>query len=285
MWSGRFEHREAKGGNMGKIVAVLSKERKSGKSVVTYMLANHIKQMAGNHLKILVCCLNFNYSVLYKLFKIKVSDVGLEDLVNYQFAEGSKSDVLSSITPISEGIYFLGSYKATDSYVHKNLEKYAELIDALQQNFDLIVFDTVSEKENILSNLVRQKADTVLNLFVQDNESMKELENTRDDSKICTQETIHMVSKYRNIYPRLNDIKRRYSLKEVYTVDYCETLQEMKNRDSLNLYLQRETSCNRSVQSISKHIIEALCLMPEDSIVKEKPEGYMKSLIKAIHRL
>jgi cellulose biosynthesis protein BcsQ len=271
---------------MGKIIAIWSDVKKSGKSVVTYMLANQIKEMSKKNFKILVCCLNLKYSALYKLFGINVAATGLEDLVNYQFFEGNKSELqLSNIVPQSDGVYFLGSYRTTNSYAQKNIEKYSKLFDDLQENFDLIIFDTVSGNENILTNLMLQKAHLVLKLFVQDNDSMKQLYKVEEERLPYNQELMYMISKYRNIYPRLNDIKRRYSLKNVYTMDYCETLQEMKNRDSLHLYLQRETSCNDSVRCISKHILETLGLMPIETYVKEKPRWHMWSLIEAIQRL
>jgi len=270
---------------MGKILAVWSDVKKSGKSVVTYMLANQMKEMAQKDLKILVCCLNLKYSALYKLFGINVSATGLEDLVNYQFFETNKSDVLTRIVPKSNGVYFLGSYRTTNSYVQKNIEKYRKLLENLQNNFDLVIFDTVSGYENILTNLVLEKAHVVLKLFIQDNESLKELSKVEDEQMPYDQETLYMVSKYRNIYPKLSDIKRRYALKKVFTMDYCETLQEMKNRDSLHLYLQRETSCNNSVLAVSKHILETLGLMPQDRLVKERPGRYMRSLIEALQRL
>jgi len=270
---------------MGKIIAVWSDVKKSGKSVLTYLLANQMKEMARKDLKILVCCLNLKYSALYKLFGVSVSATGLEDLVNYQFFEMSKSEILTSIVPKSDGVYFLGSYRTTNSYVQKNIDNFSRLLEELQRSFDLIIFDTVSGKENVLTNLVLQKAHIVLKLFVQDNESMKGLSNVEDEQTPYDQETIYMVSKYRNIYPRISDIKRRYAIKKVYTMDYCETLQEMKNRDSLHLYLQRETSCNDSVHCISSHILEALGLMYQESTVKEKPSRYMRSLIQALQRL
>lgn len=271
---------------MGKIIAIWSDVKKTGKSVVTYMLANQIKGIAKKDFKILVCCLNLQYSALYKLFGINVAATGLEDLVNYQFFEGDKSELLiSSIIPQSDGVYFLGSYRTTNSYAQKNIEKYSKLFDELQESFDLIIFDTVSGNENILTNLMLQKANLVLKLFIQDNESMKELNKVNEEQLLYNQETMYMISKYRNIYPRLSDIKRRYALKKVYTMDYCETLQEMKNRDSLHLYLQHETSCNNSVRCISKQILETLGLMPIQSAVKEKSRRHMWSLIQAIQRL
>jgi hypothetical protein len=270
---------------MGKIIAVWSDVKKSGKSVVTYMLAKQIREIAQKNLKILVCCLNLKYSALYDLFGINVSTTGLGDLVNYQSFETDKPELLTSIVPMSEGVYFLGSYRTTNSYVQKNIEKHTRLLEDLQRNFDLVIFDTVSGNENILTNLVLQKANVVLKLLVQDNESLKKLSRVEDEQSPYDQEKIFLVSKYRNIYPRLSDIKRRYSLKKVFTMNYCETLQEMKNRDSLHLYLQRETSCNDSVLAVSKHILETLDLMPKERSLKERPSRYMRSLIEALQRI
>ena len=268
---------------MGKIIAIWSDVKKSGKSVITYMLAKKIREMSQKDLKILVCCLNFKYSSLYKLLGINTGDTGLEDLVNYQFYQNCNSGLLTDIIPVNAGIYFLGSYRSTNSYVQKNSEKFSKLLDELKDSFDIIIVDTVSGKENTLTNMVLQKAQIILKLFVQDNESITHLNSIGEEPTPYDQETIYMVSKYRNIYPKLSDIKRRYSLKKVYTMEYCETLQEMKNRDSLHLYLQRETNCNDSIRQVSQHILETLGLLPEG--IKEKPVRYVKSLIEAFYKI
>lgn len=269
---------------MGKILAVWSDQKKTGKSIVTYMLANQIKRTADKNLKLLVCCLNLKYSSLYKLFGIDEASTGLEDLINYKLFEGERPEILEQIIPRSGDIYFTGSYSMTNAFVQKNLEQCKKLLVRLQKSFDLIIFDTVSGKENNLTNVVLEKADMVLKLFNQDNESLKELGFVKEGGNGYHQETVYLVSKYRNIYPRVSDIQRRYSLKGVYTMDYCETLQEMKNRNSMHLYIQHETECNRSVKHLSKYILEALGLMPGGEI-KEKQRGYMKSLRAVFHRV
>ncbi len=261
---------------MGKILAVWSDQKKTGKSVVTYMLANQIKKMASKDLKLLVCCLNFKYSSLYKLFGIDEMSTGMEELINYTLFEGESPQILEQMIPGKGSIYFTGSYRMTSTFVKKNIEKYEKLLEELQKSFDLIIFDTVSGKENILTNLVLQKADVVLKLFNQDNESLGLI---KEKGPGYNQETIYLVSKYRNIYPRISDIQRRYSLKKVYTVEYCETLQEMKNRNSMHLYLQHETQCNNSVKRLSRHVLDALDLMP-DEVVKEKTRNYIKIFSK-----
>jgi cellulose biosynthesis protein BcsQ len=268
---------------MGKFVAVWSDVKKAGKSVTAYILANRIKEMAGGNLKIMVCCLNSKYGSLYRLFGVRISSTGLEDLINYQFCNVANRSILSDIVPCSNGIYFLGSYRTTNSYVNKNVENYRRLIECLKKDFDLIIFDTVSGNENLLTNMVLKKADMVVRLFEQDNESLKGLSDIAE-KKHGDQQMLYVVSKYRDIYPRLSDIKRRYSLNKVYTMDYCEILQEMKNRDSMHLYIQRETACNHTIVEVSKNILEKLCFITEKETVKEMPRKSLRSLIGAIQR-
>ncbi|QNU67131.1 hypothetical protein EHE19_000825 [Ruminiclostridium herbifermentans] len=270
---------------MGKILAICSDDKKSGKSIVSYLIANKIKEIAQNNFKILVCCLNLNYSALYELFGMEFSAVGLEELVNHKVFEEDNSKIIFSIIPQSNGIYFLGSYRTTNSYIKKNTEEYKKLFKCLQNSFDIIIFDTVSGSGSNLTNFVIQRADIIVRLFVQDNESMKKL-NRKDGIKLShDRKTIYIVSKYRNIYPRVSDIKRRYSLKKIFTFEYCDKLQEMKNRNSLYLYPQHETSCNDSINCISRYILESLNLLPQDEIVKDSSVRYICDLKHTLKKL
>ena len=270
---------------MGKILAVCSDDKKTGKSIVSYLIANKIKKIARNDFKILVCCLNLNYSALYGLFGMEISAVGLEELVNHKVFEEDKSDILSSIVPQSNGIHFLGSYRTTNSYIKKNIEEYNKLFKRLQNSFDIIIFDTVSGSGSTLTDFVMHRADIVVRLSVQDNESMKKLYCTDDIQLPNNKKTLYIVSKYRNIYPKVSDIKRRYSLKNVFTFDYCEKLQEMKNRDSLHLYPQHETSCNDSINCVSRYILEALNLLPQEGLVKDSSVRYICDLKYTLRKL
>lgn len=265
---------------MGKIIAVWSDCKKSGKSVTVYLLANQMRKMAAEGVRILVCCLNLKYSPLYKLFGISLSAVGLEDLINCQMLKSGSDEMFSDMAMDSGGIFFVGSYRTTNSYINKNIHSFENLLDGMKENFDLIIFDTVSGYENQLTNAVLKKADVILRLLVQDSESLGEL--ARQD-KYCSapeQEILHMISMHRNIYPRLRDIRRRYALKNVYKMDYCETLQEMKNRGSLHLYMQRDTACGKTISELSKYLLETLSIISQISSSKEKNRNYFRSLIQ-----
>jgi MinD-like ATPase involved in chromosome partitioning or flagellar assembly len=271
--------------HMGKILAICSDDKKTGKSIVSYLIANKLKKIAQNNLKILVCCLNLNYSALYGLFGMEFSAVGLEELVNHKVFEDDKSEIIFSIVPQSNGIYFLGSYRTTNSYIQKNTEEYKKLFEKLQNSFDIIIFDTVSGRGSTLTDLVMQRANIIVRLFEQDNESMKKLYHIENKELPYDKKTLYIVSKYRKIYPRVSDIKRRYSLKNIFTLEYCEKLQEMKNRDSLHLYPQHETSYNDSINCISKYILEQLNLLTEDEIVKDSSVRYICNLKHTFRKL
>lgn len=268
---------------MGKILAVWSDTKKSGKSIITYMLANKIVE--GKKLKVLVCCLNLKYSSLYRLYGIEPSETGLEDLVNCKLYQEKREALLEEMIPKYGDMYFLGTYRTTNRYAQRNEEGFRELFQGLKEFFDLIIVDTVSGKENTLTNLVLKKADMVLKLFNQDNESLRGIRQVREEQVPYQQETVYLLSKYTNIYPRATDIKRRLGLTKLYTMEYCETLQEMKNRDSLHLYLQRETACNRSVEKITASLLEALGIAEEDYVVKNMVSNKLKEVERFFRRV
>ncbi|EPR14348.1 hypothetical protein [Ruminiclostridium papyrosolvens] len=263
---------------MGKTAAVISEVKNSGKSVFTFILANQIREMVTQDTKILVCCLNSKFSLLYKLLGINEVSPGIEELINLQESGcENKARTLADLIPRSNGIYFLGSYKTTNSYVNRNVEGFSTLVDSLGKTFDLIIFDTVSSKENTLTDIVLDKSSMLINLFVQDAESVNKLKLV-GDKMIHKCNEIYLITKYRDIYPRVSDIKRRFSLDKLFKMDYCETLQEMKNRDSLHLYLQRDTECNHSVRVISKYITQIFDLDIKSNNKDGKKVNYLKSI-------
>ncbi len=250
---------------MGKILAVWSDSRKSGKSIITYMLAN--RMVHNRNLKVLVCCLNFKHSSLSRLFGIEASATGLEDLINYKFYEDIEEDILKSLIPRCGDIYFLGSNKMTNGYALRNMEKYAELFAELKNFFDLIIVDTSSENENVLTKMVLHQAEMILKLYCQDIENLIAVRTVKEEDIPYNQENVYLISKYRNIYPKKSDLKHTFRNCKLFIFDYCETLQEMKNRDSLYLYLQRETACNKSIGKLSDYLLKSLGLSEETDIV------------------
>lgn len=236
------------------------------------MLAN---QMAHNrNLKVLVCCLNFRNSSLYRLFGIDTSATGLEDLINYKFYRGIEEDILKSIVPRCGDIYFLGSNKMTNGYALRYLEKYTELFEMLKNFFDLIIIDTSSDDENVLTKMVIHRAELILKLYCQDIESLIKLKIIKEEDTPYNQESVYIISKYHDIYPKKLDLKRTFRNCKLFIFDYCETLQEMKNRDSLHLYLQRDTAYNRSIGKLSDYLMEVLNLSEKaDFVNKSAVEG------------
>lgn len=268
---------------MGRTTAVCSGVKNAGKSVFTYILANQIREMVSKDTKVLVCCLNSKFSLLYKLLGINVSATGIEELINLQESGyGQNSRALEDAIPKANGLHFLGSYKTTNSYINRNADSFSRLVDSLEKCFDLIIFDTVSSSESILTNIALEKSSMIINLFVQDAESVNILKTITGDRPENKEKEVYVMSKYRDIYPRVGDIKRRFSLDKVFTMDYCKTLQEMKNRDSLHLYLQRDTECNHSVRLISRYITQTFNLELNCKEQDGKRVNYLKSIFDKI---
>jgi len=241
---------------MGKVLAVWSHTRRAGKSVVAYMLA---RQMAGDgRLRVLICCLNYKCSSLYRLLDVEASATGLEELVNCGISANITDEFFPEIIPFSENLFFLGSYKMTNSYASKNILQYADLFERLKDSFDLILFDAASENENVLSRLILGTADIVIRLYCQDIENIIALQRGRGIWSPTYQQTVNLISQYRNIYPKAIDLRRKLGLDKLFTIEYCAILQEMINRGSLYKYTQMETGFNKSIEKIYRHLMKAL---------------------------
>ena len=255
---------------MGKVLAVWSQSRRSGKSIVTYMLARHMAE-SGN-LRILVCCLNYKSSSLYRLLNVPASAAGLEELVNCGITE----EHFFSIIPNSEKLFFLGSYKMSNSYASKNITKYADLFGRLKDSFDLVLVDAASEAENVLTRLVLDRADMVIKLYCQDIESIKDIKPDREILSSTYQQRVNLVSQYRSIYPKAIDIRRKIGPERLFTLEYCAILQEMNNRGSLYKYMQLNTVFNTSISKISRYLMMILEIDAGEKATSESFIGWIK---------
>ncbi|HEX2925923.1 MAG TPA: hypothetical protein VHP38_06650 [Ruminiclostridium sp.] len=91
---------------MGKIAAVCSEVKNSGKSVFTYILANQVQEMLSKDAKILVCCLNSKFSLLYKLFGVSESAPGMEELINFEYSGCERDGLFTDVIPKGGGFTF-----------------------------------------------------------------------------------------------------------------------------------------------------------------------------------
>lgn len=248
---------------MGKIISIWSVTGKTGKTVFLYMLINSMVKLLNNEVRILVCCSNLNYGNLLNLFEISDSELNIEDLVNLKISPDNKFDLLKTLGK-KNNLYFLGSKKTNMNYVGRNIKEYENLIEDLKNSFDLILVDTIWGHENILTNMILDKSDHVVNVINQDKDIL-------DSNDFATdKDLVYVVNKYRDIYPELGDIKSIYKLKEIYEVPDSGELMEMKNKSKLAYYPEYQTEYNRAVDRIAKFIINKAGL---GDIASENPSG------------
>ncbi len=258
---------------MGKIITVWSNSKKSGRTVFTYLLAQQIMEQCDGKLSIIVCCLNYKYSGLYRLLGVKPTEIGLEDLANHMLGRQQIDEGILKSIPKVNGISFLGSFKSTKSFTQKYIEQYKHTFQLLKDTFDIVLVDTAAGRENTLTNYLLQESSAVMNLMTQDVDTLMEEGECLVNEKeaFYSQIEINILNQYRDMFPRSSDVREKLSLSEIHVLPYCRTLQEMKNRNNLLLYQQHDTEYNRSIKVLTKRLIHELELEKNihDSSVKE----------------
>lgn len=250
---------------MGKIISVWSPVRRTGKTVFLYILAKHLSGILNKELKILVCCMNLNNGNLMNLFGIDNAELNLEDIVNFKMHPDNKAFDLINAIARNDNMFFIGSRKTSITFASHNMKVYEDLLEELKQSFDLVLIDTVSGDDNILTNMVIEQSDHVLNVIVQDKEALDENTFVKEKDIAC------IINMYRDIYPDVKELASIYSLKNLFILPCCDELQEMKNRGKLELYVQHDTGYNSSVKDLSCFLAKNLKLpLDKDAMVKQK---------------
>lgn len=257
---------------MGKIITVWSNSKKSGRTVFTYLLAQQMMEQCERELSIIVCCLNYKYSGLYKLLGVKPSEIGLEDIANHMLGRQQVDEGLLKAIPKVNGISFLGSFKSTNTFTQKYIEQYKQTFLLLKDIYDIVLVDTAAGRGNTLTNYLLQASSVVMDLMTQDVDSLMEQGGSLVNEKeaFYSQIEINILNQYRDIYPRSTDVKEKLSLSEISVLPYCKTLQEMKNKNNLLLYQQHDTEYNHTMRALTKRVIKDLGIEnKQTSSVKE----------------
>jgi cellulose biosynthesis protein BcsQ len=250
---------------MGTIISVWSSARSAGKSVFLYALAKQLSGLLDKELKILLCCMNLSYGSLAKLLGIDKNELNLEDIVNFKVHPDHKLfDLVSAIARYDNNLYFTGSKNTSPAYAARHIKLYENVLEELRQNFDLVLIDTMSWRENALTNMVLEKSDYVLNIITQDKEAL--------DSHpfITPRDAAYIVNMYRDIYPDSKELASIYGLDNMFTLPCCDELQDMKNKGKLGLYVQHNTGYNSAVNDISCFLTQKLDLPLGKAVVPGK---------------
>jgi hypothetical protein len=244
---------------MGKIISVWSPMKRSGKTVFLYILTKQLVNILDRKMKILACCLNLNHGNLMGLFGVGSTELNLEDMVNFKVYSANQSLDFFSTLAGSNNLYFIGSKKTSPEFAYNNLKAFEGLLQELQHSFDLMLIDTSSGDETPFTNMALEISDHVIEIINQDKEALDSDFHTREKDIAC------IVNMYRDIYPDEKELSFLYDLKNVFTLPCCNELQEMKNKGSLELYIQHETIFNKSVRDISYFLAKYLKL-PIDKV-------------------
>ena len=263
---------------MGKVISAWSATKKTGKTVLLYMLISNLIKQIDNKTKVLVCCSNLNYGNLLNLFEISGDELNIEDIVNYKISPDNKFNMTKALAQ-RDNIYFLGSKKTSMAYVSRNIKEYEKLVEDFRQTFDLVIFDTISGHENILTNMLLDKSDYIINVISQD----KEILDTTDF--ITSKELAFVVNSYKDIYPDIGELKSLYKINNVFEVPDCKELQQMKNRGQLAYYPQYETEYNKAINDVSEFIAKKLKLVITSThpVKKSIQQGFLDLIRRGTH--
>lgn len=257
---------------MGNLISVWSTTKKQGKTMFIYSIINHMMNLVSKETNILLVCTNFGYGNLLNLFGVDNEGINLEDIVNFKIHPDNSLDMLNVISR-KNNVYFLGSRVTNINYANRNMRIYESLLDEFKSNFDLIFIDTISGDENSLTNMILEKSDYVINLLAQDKEILDKY------NFITNKDIAYIVNFYRDIYPNEKEFISTYKLNNVFTLPLCNELQEMKNKNKLELYIQHDTEYNTAIKNIAIFLAQKLKL----DICKDKPsDEKRKGLLRGI---
>jgi hypothetical protein len=127
-----------------------------------------------------------------------------------------------------------------------------------------VLINTISGDETSLTNMVLEKSDHVLKVINQDKEVLD------GHPFIGEKDIAYIINMYRDIYPDENELASIYGLKNIFTFPCCNELQEMKNRDKLEFYVQHDTGYNSSIKEISNFLAKNLKLPFDKKVMAEQ---------------
>lgn len=247
---------------MGKLLSVWSPTKKCGRTIVTYNLVKNIAELLPEK-KILVLCINMNYGSLLPLYEIGREELTIEKAVNYKLSETASDLDYTKVLANKGNLYFMGSQNTTLNYSNRNLSTYERVVNELKATFDFVIVDTCAGKNIPLSNMILDNCtDGIVSVLMQDNEVLQS-EFTNEKS------VAYVINFYRDIYPSVTEIKNKYSVNNIYELPSCNILQDMKNKNRLDLYNQYGTDFSMHIKTLALHILKKLNFSPVD-IIEQK---------------
>ncbi|NJD01345.1 MAG: CpsD/CapB family tyrosine-protein kinase, partial [Ruminiclostridium sp.] len=235
---------------MGVSLAVWSPIPGSGKTVFTFLLSCRLAQIIKKSTNILVCCTCMADSDIMSMAGAEKDSPSLEELVNAGIPSVNEDINISNLLCHSGNVSFIDSSKATPLFVKKNSTGYLHLLGHLKQKFDLVITDTSSEPANLLTQLVMENCDHVLNIMVQDVQLLGK------NPPATQKDLAYIINRYASIYPDKKEISELLGMKNLFTLPYCSRLQEMKNRQQLYRYIELDTEYMKAKDKMAGYLVK-----------------------------
>lgn len=243
---------------MGVSLAVWSPIHGSGKTVFTFLLSCKLAQIIKRNMNILVCCTCMTDSDIMGMAGAAKDSLSMEELVNAGIPSVNEDINISNLLCHSGNVSFIDSSKATSLFVKKNSAGYLHLLGYLKQKYDLVIADTSSEPDNLLTQLAMENCDHVLNLTVQDVQLLGK------NPPATQRDLVNIINRYTSIYPDLKELSRLLGARNLFTLPYCSQLQEMKNRKQLYRYAEFDTEYMKAMDKLARFLVKALDLPFEE---------------------
>lgn len=244
---------------MGTSLVIRSTIPNCGKSVLSFLLACRLSQMLRKDMSILLCCACMQDGDVIDMIGNVEGYPTLEDLVNTAKTSVNKDTDIKSLLYNSRNIFFVDSSKSTPLFVKNNIDGYLNLMEYLKQQFDVVIIDTSSDSENVLTQLTLKECDYTLNVSVQDMERLHKslFEDTRN--------LAYIINRYdNNIYPGRKELFKLLKPRRLFTLPYCSQLQEMKNQKQFYRYAELETDYLKSIDKLADFLSKTLDLPKEE---------------------
>lgn len=259
---------------MGCVLSVWSPVEKTGKTVLTYLLAHKLTGHASNRPRILLCCANTKSGTLQNLFK-SASTVGMEDLVNIGVASDGERLNLYGMLDKRSSMYFIGTSRSGPAFVSRYADAYRNLIHEFRGLFDLVLADVPSDSNNLLGKLFLEESDYIVNLLPQKPELLRgqPFKNKKDIA--------YIVNKCTNLLVQPNEFPGIYMTDNVFRLPYCSKLADFHKRKLFDIYTLQESEFNKAFSAIADELILTLGLSRGGrKPVAQKPRKTLAALLE-----
>lgn len=260
--------------NMGISLAITSSVHGSGKTVFTYILAQRLFETMIKEASILICCACMKDSDIGKIVGVDDDCFSLEDLINVKVSSNVNIDIEGLMHRMGN-VYFIDTSKSTPLFVRENAINYQAMFNQLKHSFDVIITDTSSDSSNPLTTHILKNSDHAFNITVQDIHLLEK--KTIVESKAAT----HIINKYTNIYPDKKELTKLLDSKKLFTLPYCNQLQEMKNRQRLHQYSEANTDYMKDLDKLITFLVKSFDL---PMAMAGKDKGKNNGLINLFRR-